>query len=809
MSTADSRKDAALRAIVDGTAVDPAVWADADPTLSELRVLYEIARVHNRDTGDGAETVKTVGEPPPPAIGPPQSRWMHFYLLAAIGRGASSTVYRAWDSRLAREVALKLTAALAGDATTTLDEARRLARIRHPHVVSVLGAEQADGQVGLWMELLKGQTLQDFVTINGPLSASEAALLGLDLCSALAAVHASGLLHRDIKAPNVYREHGGRIVLMDLGAGREIDDHSSIDLAGTPLYMAPEQLAGGPATVQSDLYSLAVLLFFATTGTVPISASTMTELRQAHVNGSAAALRDRRPDLPRAFVEVVDRALSRDPRERFGSASEMERALSQVLAQGVMAATPSQGTGQWLTYRVPAWLAACVAAAIGIGVFFASAWPWPQRGHDAPGVATPSMAIASDQLQIARGFEELAAALSARGRWNEAATQYQEAERVYRINTHPDEPLVALALSKLAWAELHAGQLDNARGHLTLAIAKLRERQLFPYMSVAFTALAGVEHAAGRPREAALSLDSAMQFHARTHAIPATNSESGGLSRIGVSTDELSGILAANSPLADSDADWLPDAIELGVGLNPHSHDSDANGRGDDEEDADGDGIANYFEFGLMPDPTRLIAHFGAIDPERLGFNQPSNRRFRGQPLVNTSDPAWTVSGTSQNHYSVPLTTSQREAALAHGFRMTTRGSLRAGLAFTNVDLSPSGPRFDLNVFTDSASGLQVRLNTSVVPIDGTVQPISTTRHWPTIELAFDAREKAARLLVNGRVVKTAPYHGHSQFLEGWGFHFGSTDAFGKAASAVADFNLAMFVIHGEPPAAKVVVSRD
>ena len=102
-----------------------------------------------------------------------------------------------------------------------MNEARRLARLRHEHVVQVYGAEEHDGRVGLWTELVRGESLEEIVQRSGPLGAREAALVGLDVCAALAAVHGAGLLHRDVKAQNVMREGGGRIVLMDFGTGED------------------------------------------------------------------------------------------------------------------------------------------------------------------------------------------------------------------------------------------------------------------------------------------------------------------------------------------------------------------------------------------------------------------------------------------------------------------------------------------------------------------------------------------------------------------------------------------------------------
>src|SRR5439155_25572190 len=141
--------------------------------------------------------------------------------------------------------------ALAG---RVIREGALLARVAHPNVVIVHGAERHDGRVGLWMELVRGRTLDQLRGEHGLFGEREATLIGLDLCRALAAVHAAGIVHRDIKTANVMREEGGRIVLMDFGMGLDIAQEGRVSgsLTGTPLYMAPELFRGGPATARSD-----------------------------------------------------------------------------------------------------------------------------------------------------------------------------------------------------------------------------------------------------------------------------------------------------------------------------------------------------------------------------------------------------------------------------------------------------------------------------------------------------------------------------------------------------------------------------
>ncbi|MGE0704592.1 MAG: serine/threonine-protein kinase, partial [Vicinamibacterales bacterium] len=154
----------------------------------------------------------------------PPREWGDLEILAELGAGGFGKVYRAHDRTLARDVALKVIALQRDeDAAAVLREGQMLARIRHRNVVTVHSAQRVADQVGVTMELVEGQNLAELVRENGPMGAEESAVIGLSLCQALAAVHAAGLVHRDVKARNVMRERGGRIVLMDFGLGLDID----------------------------------------------------------------------------------------------------------------------------------------------------------------------------------------------------------------------------------------------------------------------------------------------------------------------------------------------------------------------------------------------------------------------------------------------------------------------------------------------------------------------------------------------------------------------------------------------------------
>jgi serine/threonine protein kinase len=277
-------------------------------------------------------------------------RWGPFELLERLGGGSFGEVYRARDPRLDTEVALKLLTA--GDDATgpdrrAIEEGRLLAKVRHPHVVSVYGADCHDQRIGIWMELVRGRTLAEQLAEHGPFGASEVVAAGRDLCAGLAAVHAAGLIHRDIKAQNVMREAGGRIVLMDLGAGVEVRTTESAAtsthvLTGTPLSMAPELLEGATASVRSDLYALGVLLFHLTTARYPVEGRDFASLRAAHRAQRRIRLRDLRPDLPAALIAAIERAMHPDPAERFGSVGEFEAALAQAVEPRERAAAPER-----------------------------------------------------------------------------------------------------------------------------------------------------------------------------------------------------------------------------------------------------------------------------------------------------------------------------------------------------------------------------------------------------------------------------------------------------------------------------------
>ena len=342
-SDARSRDDEQLLplalAIADGAPVD---WpAASTPLLRHLQHLERLVRGHEAvrsspppDRGRTRDTLLTEERRAAASGHPVRVQWGPLIVHEKIGRGSFGDVYRAWDPRLDREVALKL---IPGDVSGTagspaIEEGRLLARVHHPNVMVVYGAERIEGRVGIWTEYIRGETLASEVARRGPLPMKEAARIAADVCAALAAVHAAGLLHRDVKAQNILRDANGRIVLGDFGTGVERGDNDRVadpQIAGTPLYLAPEVLGGRSATVASDLYAIGVLLYYLLTAVYPVRGRTLGEIKQAHARSEREPLRTAAPHLPSALAGIVQRLLAPDPDARFRTAAEVEAALRE------------------------------------------------------------------------------------------------------------------------------------------------------------------------------------------------------------------------------------------------------------------------------------------------------------------------------------------------------------------------------------------------------------------------------------------------------------------------------------------------
>jgi serine/threonine protein kinase len=263
-----------------------------------------------------------------------------YELGAVLGRGGMAEVRAGWDRRLSRAVAIKTLlpdlAERPGIRERFEGEARAAARLAHPHAVAVFDVGEEEGVPFLVMEQVMGPTLEQELA-GGALDVGRVLRLGRELLAALGAAHAAGLIHRDVKPANVLITQDGlakvadfgiaKAVAADEGSAPQMDLTTTGQMIGTVAYMAPERLAGRPATVQSDLYSVGVVLYEALTGTRPFAASTPIAVVRAVDQATPVPLRERRPGLEPRLITVVERAMARNPEDRFASAADMAAAL--------------------------------------------------------------------------------------------------------------------------------------------------------------------------------------------------------------------------------------------------------------------------------------------------------------------------------------------------------------------------------------------------------------------------------------------------------------------------------------------------
>ncbi|HEU4582465.1 MAG TPA: serine/threonine-protein kinase [Polyangiaceae bacterium] len=275
---------------------------------------------------------------------PAGSRLGNYVVEACIGRGAMATVYRAEHRVLNKRVALKVMAASLHASVEArqrfLREARAVAAIVHPHVVSISDAGLMGSTPYLVMELLQGEDLEQHLERRGPFSGQALATLALPIVAALAAAHDAGVIHRDLKPGNIFlaRTPDGQLVpkLLDFGISKFASASGPANLAmtafdqlmGSPLYLPPESLQGSrELTARSDQYSLGVVLYECITGQAPFFREGLVPLLNAIVEGACPSPRSLRPETPPALDSAIRRAMSVDPSQRFANIRELGRAL--------------------------------------------------------------------------------------------------------------------------------------------------------------------------------------------------------------------------------------------------------------------------------------------------------------------------------------------------------------------------------------------------------------------------------------------------------------------------------------------------
>lgn len=271
----------------------------------------------------------------PPSIG---AQLSHYRILAQLGKGGMGDVYRAEDQRLGREIALKvLPAQVAADPARFerfQREARSIAALSHPNIVTVFSVEEAEGRHFLTMELVEGQVLDEVIP-EGGLDLRELLEIAEPLTDALAEAHAKGIVHRDLKPANVMVTAAGQVKVLDFGLATEGESAGARltregQILGTPGYMSPEQACGKTVDARSDVFALGVLLFEMATGQLPFTGSSFQEMFSALMSRPVPRLRSLRRELPRDLERAVDRCLAKEPEQRFAAADDLLDQLHRI-----------------------------------------------------------------------------------------------------------------------------------------------------------------------------------------------------------------------------------------------------------------------------------------------------------------------------------------------------------------------------------------------------------------------------------------------------------------------------------------------
>jgi hypothetical protein len=367
-------------------------------------------RYLSEDSVSGAEVIPPAGNPLgflapsdwPDSLG----RLGTYEVKGALGRGGMSTVLKAIDPALNRAVAIKVLAAhLANSGAARqrfLREARAAAAVVHEHVVGVHAVDEVGGLPYLVMDYVPGRSLQDRLDRQGPLSVPEILRIGMQAAAGLAAAHAQGIVHRDVKPANILLQNGlERVRLTDFGLARAVADAAITQsgvVSGTPHYMAPEQARGESVDHRADLFSLGSTLYALCTGHPPFRAESAVAVLRRVSDDEPRSIRELNPDVPEWLAAIISRLQAKDPARRFQTAAEVAALLGACLAHvqqplavplpaGLEMTARGCERGRRFVWALPAVLAGFLAVAGTLALK-----PWQQPGSEADGrpVAPPA-----------------------------------------------------------------------------------------------------------------------------------------------------------------------------------------------------------------------------------------------------------------------------------------------------------------------------------------------------------------------------------------------------------------------------------
>jgi serine/threonine protein kinase/Tfp pilus assembly protein PilF len=267
----------------------------------------------------------------------------HYQITSLIGKGGMGEVYQAKDTKLGRDVAIKLLpqefAQDAGRVARFQREAKLLASLNHPNIAAIYGLEEVNGTNFLVMELVEGQTLNDRIK-SGPIPVEEALKLALQIAEALEAAHEKGVIHRDLKPANIKVTPDGKVKVLDFGLAKALyTDKAVVDefgsttndfsltrpgtTVGTVAYMSPEQARGEEVDARSDIFSFGVVLYEMATGIRPFAGATAALIFDAILNKDPVSIVLLNPGIPQGFDQIIQKALDKNPNRRYQSATEL------------------------------------------------------------------------------------------------------------------------------------------------------------------------------------------------------------------------------------------------------------------------------------------------------------------------------------------------------------------------------------------------------------------------------------------------------------------------------------------------------
>jgi len=380
----------------------------------------------------------------------------HYRILAKLGAGGMGEVYAAEDTKLQRRVALKrLPPDMAADPERLerfQREARAIAALNHPHVVTIYSVEEADGVQFLTMELVEGQTLGELIP-EGGLPLEELLRLAVPLVDAVAAAHEHGIVHRDLKPANVMLATDGRVKVLDFGlaklkpaapagaettflpAGSLTGQHTVV---GTAAYMSPEQAEGRPVDQRSDIFSLGVVLYEMACGQRPFKGDTAFSLISSIIKDAPAPLSEVKRDIPPALERVVAKALAKAPAERYQRAVELGDELREVQEQTASRRFVSRMVREVARSRWTRRLAVAVGL---VAVVSAAAWYLIPRDERAERRTPPAALHATfRRLSADPGVEQFPSLLPD-GKWVVYSGQAAGNRNIYLLSTSGQNPI--------------------------------------------------------------------------------------------------------------------------------------------------------------------------------------------------------------------------------------------------------------------------------------------------------------------------------------------------------------------------------